>query len=1066
MSTSRFVVLVALLSLATAAQGLEVITVPWVAAEPAVPHLAYNGHATTFKAIARGGNGTYLVEWDFDGNGTWDLSSSTTDRYDLSARFTFANQAADVTFLARVQVTSNAEVAVATYPVRVFADVPADPSTATDRQLQVMRGVAIDDGLWFLHTQLTRVGDETNPVTGAQVTGWLDPDAGQASYRNISSGSHLEALGLNGHFPAFPTAYLGELPDPAANAARWAGDPYAEDAARLVNHLLTQALVVSIAAPDESNLTGFYPEVAATPIPGTDDGFGLHIGYNTSNHVNGPHSNALRGFALAHLTGFVAQVGDPNRVLGRRFEFIVQQLVDGLVWAQSEVGGEALGSWYYTPNSSIDMLGEFAGGTLDAAEALWQAERSLGGQGLIVPNLAKARLAQYILGNANTCPGFPGTGGSFTSSANNVCDFALSAAHVFTWGWLGANSLSTSDVRLAFPGYSSLTRGQLRTQYDGSMAFINAAFNGRSPGQNSWDVGFVEPGIDGLADFGRTDGRGDHWSMLHWTRAAHAVEPEVVRFGSNDHARLFGRYLILNQAAGGGWNWTYSAANPPFPAPPIALFNHSDYFLGPNGRAAWAVITLSRDGMAPVASITASALAASEGTAITFEGSAHAGGAAIYQWSMGNGEAREGQRVVYAFPDSGPFDVTLVVTTAAGTSGSLVRVTIANLPPVAHAGPDLALAEGTALLFAGGLTDPGLADTHTASWSFGDLQSAATLIASHAYADNGVFTATLTVLDDDGGMGSDSVTVTVLNVPPTITSTPATAVQEAVGLTYALAFTDPGLGDTHACTAPVAPAGAVLTGCTLRWSPSFAQLAAPAPVTMCVADDDGGSACQSYELTVTPVDTDADGLPDSWETHFFGNLTSQSGAGDADLDGVGNREEFLAGTSPISWGGPGVPVLLSPACDSKVTSTRPVLLVANSVDPRGSTLTYEFELHGDAAMTSLVAAGRNVSAGAGYTGWQVSVDLVEDRQYFWRARAGDGAVSGAWTLPACAVTVDMNAPAQVAPVVAKASGCGCSGAQTASWPALAVVLALGLLRRGRVGLRGGRAQGRSGALEV
>ncbi|HEY0881558.1 MAG TPA: hypothetical protein VGD87_08515, partial [Archangium sp.] len=287
------------------AQNLQVVTVPVDPLDATVPHAAYNGHATTFKAIARGGSGTYFTEWDFDGNGVYDATSTTSNPYNLGLRFQLPNQAADTTFLARVRVTSGGQTVTGTYPVHVFSDVPADPGNANERQLQIQRSVAIDDALWFLHTSMTRAGDPTNPLTGAQIIGHL---AEQTTY---TAGAFLEALGRTRHFPAFPVAYLGELPDAAANTRRWRDDPYAEDAARLVNFLLSQASVVSVTAQDESNLSGFYPEVALPPIPGTDDGWGLLIGAVPNDLSTGHAASALRGLAFARLQGFVAQVGDP-----------------------------------------------------------------------------------------------------------------------------------------------------------------------------------------------------------------------------------------------------------------------------------------------------------------------------------------------------------------------------------------------------------------------------------------------------------------------------------------------------------------------------------------------------------------------------------------------------------------------------------------------------------------------------------------------------------------------------------------------------------------------------------
>ena len=49
--------------------------------------------------------------------------------------------------------------------------------------------------------------------------------------------------------------------------------------------------------------------------------------------------------------------------------------------------------------------------------------------------------------------------------------------------------------------------------------------------------------------------------------------------------------------------------------------------------------------------------------------------------------------------------------------------------------------------------------------------------------------------------------------------------------------------------------------------------------------------------TALMLDRDGDGLPDSWEMAYFGNL-NQTTTGDFDGDGVSNRDEFLDGTNP------------------------------------------------------------------------------------------------------------------------------------------------------------------------
>lgn len=56
----------------------------------------------------------------------------------------------------------------------------------------------------------------------------------------------------------------------------------------------------------------------------------------------------------------------------------------------------------------------------------------------------------------------------------------------------------------------------------------------------------------------------------------------------------------------------------------------------------------------------------------------------------------------------------------------------------------------------------------------------------------------------------------------------------------------------------------------------------------------------TYHIAVgeSIVDTNGNGLPDAWETKWFGGLTTNGPLGDVDLDGFSNGSEYLAGTDP------------------------------------------------------------------------------------------------------------------------------------------------------------------------
>ncbi len=119
--------------------------------------------------------------------------------------------------------------------------------------------------------------------------------------------------------------------------------------------------------------------------------------------------------------------------------------------------------------------------------------------------------------------------------------------------------------------------------------------------------------------------------------------------------------------------------------------------------------------------------------------------------------------VTHVYTDDDPYTVTVTVEDDdGGMTNDTLMVTAGNVAPVVDAGGDQTTVEGTTVSFSGSFTDAGSADTHTIAWTFGDGGTGSgTLAPTHVYADNGVYTVTLTVTDDDGGATSDTLVVTV-----------------------------------------------------------------------------------------------------------------------------------------------------------------------------------------------------------------------------------------------------------------------------------------------------------------
>jgi PKD repeat protein len=181
-------------------------------------------------------------------------------------------------------------------------------------------------------------------------------------------------------------------------------------------------------------------------------------------------------------------------------------------------------------------------------------------------------------------------------------------------------------------------------------------------------------------------------------------------------------------------------------------------------------------GAPPTAHIGTLASTSPEGTALSLTGWATSPSTEdttagfVYGWKVtknGNAYASgAGARWRFTPNDDGTYVITLTATDDGNMSDTASATVIAtNVPPtvtITAAGTTtlIVVTANLTLDFRGSFTDPG-ADTYTYRWLFGDGASSSALSTTHSYSAAGTYHASLTVTDDDGGVGVATATVIV-----------------------------------------------------------------------------------------------------------------------------------------------------------------------------------------------------------------------------------------------------------------------------------------------------------------
>jgi MYXO-CTERM domain-containing protein len=413
--------------------------------------------------------------------------------------------------------------------------------------------------------------------------------------------------------------------------------------------------------------------------------------------------------------------------------------------------------------------------------------------------------------------------------------------------------------------------------------------------------------------------------------------------------------------------------------------------------------------------------ATSEGVALTMDasGSTDSDGTIIqYDWDCDNdGQYNDAASATPSgatctWLDDGTYTFGLRVTDDGGaTDTDTASVVVANAPPsvTTISGPANA-DEGSSVSFTAQGTDPSPIDAAalTYSWDWGDGSAPSTgATASHTWADNGTYTITVTATDPEGATGSSTVSITVDNVAPVIDTTPGTTALEGTQYAYIATATDPGVNDALTWSLVSGPATMGINGLgILTWTPLYADVGT-ASVEIQVTDNNNDFATQTWTITVAFLDSEPDGMADTWEDDNGLDPTIDDSGLDPDLDGLTNLDEFLNNQDPNVYDGPAAPTLLAPIADEEATSL-PTLSWDPAVDPNGDVLTYDVEAYSDELLTNLVFAQNALAEDGPPNTWTVLVALSENTSYWWRARADDGWIAGAWANAETFFVNDLN----------------------------------------------------------
>jgi PKD repeat protein len=139
----------------------------------------------------------------------------------------------------------------------------------------------------------------------------------------------------------------------------------------------------------------------------------------------------------------------------------------------------------------------------------------------------------------------------------------------------------------------------------------------------------------------------------------------------------------------------------------------------------------------------------------------------LWYWDFGDGNISTLQNPTHQYNDNGTYNIDLIVTDNDGaTNEASMQIHIANVPPKAKFTYNPPNPTDLQTISFTDLSTDSDGSITAWQWDFGDGNTSTLQNPTHKYGDDGTYTVSLTVIDDDTATNLSEKLIHILNVPP------------------------------------------------------------------------------------------------------------------------------------------------------------------------------------------------------------------------------------------------------------------------------------------------------------